>query len=248
MSTAPSADGAPNANPQASAESRDLLPTLLIGLTVTTGLVDAISVLGLGSVFTANMTGNIVFLGFAMVGTPGFSIPRSLVALAAFLIGAVGGGCLGTGRFAPSRRRWLLTVAGVESALVLVAAFFALGYDRTTREPAMSLYAMIAMTALAMGVRNATVRKLAVADLTTSVLTLALTGLAADSSLAGGTNPRWQRRLGSVIAIALGAAVGAVLVTNVGLALPLVLTAVVAVLLTIRYALHPSSTIEAHRA
>src|SRR5438309_11844799 len=71
------------------------LPLLLVVLTITTGLIDAVSVLGLGRVFTANMTGNIVFLGFALAGVPDFSARRSLAALAAFLIGAVIGGRLG---------------------------------------------------------------------------------------------------------------------------------------------------------
>ena len=65
-----------------------------------------------------------------------------------------------------------------------------------------------------MGIRNATIRKLAVPDLTTTVLTLTVTGLAADSSLAGGGNPRWQRRAGSVIAMFVGAGLGAVLIRN----------------------------------
>ncbi len=82
------------------------LPALLLVLTVTTGLIDAVSVLGLGRVFTANMTGNIVFLGFALAGVPGFSRPRSLAALAAFLVGAVIGGRLGA-RLEGSQRRWL---------------------------------------------------------------------------------------------------------------------------------------------
>jgi uncharacterized membrane protein YoaK (UPF0700 family) len=63
-----------------------------------------------------------------------------------------------------------------------------------------------------MGMRNAAVRKLGVADLTTTVLTLTITGLAADSSLAGGSNSRWQRRLGSIVAMFAGAAVGALLI------------------------------------
>src|SRR2546428_14031880 len=71
------------------------LPLLLLVLTVTTGLIDAVSVLGLGRVFTANMTGNVVFLGFALARVPGFSAVRSLAALAAFLAGAVVGGRLG---------------------------------------------------------------------------------------------------------------------------------------------------------
>ena len=65
------------------------------------------------------------------------------------------------------------------------------------------------LTGLATGIRNATVRKLAVRDLTTTVLTLTLTGLAADSSLAGGSNPGWVRRAAAVGAMSAGAAVGA---------------------------------------
>ena len=60
----------------------DPLPWVLSVLTVTTGLVDAVSVLGLGRVFTANMTGNVVFLGFAAAGVPGFSIARAVPGLA----------------------------------------------------------------------------------------------------------------------------------------------------------------------
>ena len=44
------------------------LPAVLVGLTAVTGLVDAVSYLALGHVFTANMTGNVVFLGFALAG------------------------------------------------------------------------------------------------------------------------------------------------------------------------------------
>src|SRR2546422_9012572 len=97
------------------------LPALLVVLTITTGLIDAVSVLGLGRVFTANMTGNIVFLGFALAGVPDFSARRSLAALAAFLIGAVIGGRLGA-RLDHSRQRGLLRVAGIEASLPLTAA------------------------------------------------------------------------------------------------------------------------------
>src|SRR5947209_14206989 len=68
------------------------LPTLLVGLTIVTGLVDAFSYLALGHVFVANMTGNVVFLGFAFAGATGFSIPASLVALGSFVCGALIGG------------------------------------------------------------------------------------------------------------------------------------------------------------
>jgi uncharacterized membrane protein YoaK (UPF0700 family) len=68
-----------------SERERALLPVLL-GLTVVTGLVDAASVLGLGRVFTANMKGNIVFLGFAAAGAPGHSFARSSAAVGAWLL------------------------------------------------------------------------------------------------------------------------------------------------------------------
>ena len=59
--------------------TRPDLPLLyaLTSLTVVSGLVDAVSYLGLGHVFTANMTGNVVLLGFATAGAPGFSVPRA---------------------------------------------------------------------------------------------------------------------------------------------------------------------------
>jgi uncharacterized membrane protein YoaK (UPF0700 family) len=95
-----------------------------------------------------------------------------------------------------------------------------------------------------MGLRNAAARRLGVADLTTTVLTLTLTGLAADSSLAGGENPRWIRRVASVVALFGGAALGAALVFATGLAVPLTLCGVCVLLATFLYAAHPPSSTE----
>jgi Protein of unknown function (DUF1275) len=72
------------------------LPPLLVVMTMVTGLVDAFSYLVLGHVFVANMTGNVVFLAFALAGAQGFSIPASLVAVGAFAAGALAGGALKT--------------------------------------------------------------------------------------------------------------------------------------------------------
>src|SRR5262245_12176272 len=176
---------------------KDPLPAMLLALTVVTGVVDAVSFLGLGHVFTANMTGNVVFLGFAAAGAPGLSISRSLVSLVAFLAGAALGGRLGAAMADSRRKAWLMTASLIEGLLLLAAALAALVIDRHLASTESNLYAGIALTALAMGLRNATVRRLAVPDLTTTVLTLTLTGLAADSSLAGGTNPRIERRISS---------------------------------------------------
>ena len=219
----------------------DPLPWVLGVLTVTTGLVDAVSVLGLGRVFTANMTGNVVFLGFAAVGTPGFSVARAMVSLVGFVVGALLGGRLGVAMAGVARRRWLLTIAVVEAGLLLIAAWVAIGYDLVTLTPVPTLYTLIVLTAVAMGLRNATVRRLAVPDLTTTVLTLTLTGIAADSTLAGGRNPRAGRRLAAMLAIFAGSAVGAVLVSWGGLTLPLAVSGVCILLVTVAYATHPAS-------
>jgi uncharacterized membrane protein YoaK (UPF0700 family) len=95
------------------------LPALLLLLTATTGVVDAVSILSLGRVFVANMTGNVVFVGFALVGAPGFSLAASLFALAGFLVGAFGGGAV-ISRLKLNRIRLLRDAVGVEVAAVAV--------------------------------------------------------------------------------------------------------------------------------
>lgn len=217
------------------------LPWLLLLLSVTTGLVDAISVLGLGKVFTANMTGNVVFLGFAAAGTPGFRVMPYLVAMLAFLGGALIGGRAGKMHRGRPLRRWLLTAAGIEALLLWIAAVVAIGFDIATQSPSAALFAIIILTGLAMGFRNATIRQLKIPDLTTTVLTLTLTGLAADSRWAGGTNPNWARRIGGVAAIFAGAAVGAAMVIHLGLTAPLVLAGVLTLAGTAACALHPEA-------
>ena len=178
--------------------------------TAITGMIDAISYLALGHVFTANMTGNVVFVAFAVAGVPGLSLTRSLTALVAFLIGALIGGRLAT-RFAELvRPNWITTALSIESALLLVATLAAIKF-RDSSESLFQLYSIIALTAVAMGIRNATVRKMGIADLTTTVLTLTITGLAADSRFAGGSSPRWGRRLLAVIVMFVGAAIGTLL-------------------------------------
>ena len=191
-------------------------------LTVVSGLVDAVSYLGLGHVFTANMTGNVVLLGFAAAGAPGFSIPASLASLGSFLVGAACAGRI-TLRI-PSRRSWLLTAMAIEGLLAGGAAVVA--SSTSTIGSGWPRYAVIVLMAFAMGVRNSTIRRLAVPDVTTTVLTMTLTGLAADSTLAGGTNPKVGRRAAAIVAMLVGAIVGAVLFLHQGATIPLAVVAV----------------------
>ncbi|MEV6054307.1 YoaK family protein [Streptomyces sp. NPDC052107] len=199
--------------PGASGGREPLLPALMT-VTAVSGLIDAVSYLGLGHVFTANMTGNVVIIGFAAAGVPGFTVLGSLVSLAAFLLGAGAAGRLGTvlgHRTSASRLRCVLLLETVLLATATTVAFVS----------SHAVHALIALIALAMGLRNGTVRKLAVPDVTTTVLTLTLTGLASDSTPAGGTNPRAGRRLASVLAMLAGAFGGALLVQHTGLGWPL---------------------------
>ena len=184
----------------------------LLGMTAVTGLVDAVSFLSLGSVFTANMTGNILILAFATARVSGLSVARSSTALISFVIGAILGGRIMARASADSRIRFAAQALLVEIVFLLAASVCGIGYTGDWMDHSFQRFALIILTALAMGTRNAAVRKLAIPDLTTTVLTLTVTGIAADSSLAKGNNPRLARRVGSVLAIFLGAAFGAVVI------------------------------------
>jgi len=197
---------------------------LLLALTAVTGIVDAVSYLTLGHVFVANMTGNVVFLGFALAGAPGVSLAASLAALAAFFAGALVGGRLGV-RAGADRGRQLVAVTTVGGSLLVLAAIAAAVAGQPVSSGAR--YALIVPMALTMGAQNAMARRLAVPDLTTTVLTLTLTGVAADSRLAGGGGGHPGRRLLAVSAMLAGALVGAVLVLHVDIVLPLALAALI---------------------
>ncbi|MFE7314044.1 YoaK family protein [Streptomyces sp. NPDC057555] len=195
------------------------LLSVLTVLTMVTGLVDAISYLGLGHVFTANMTGNVVIIAFALVGATGFSVSASLLSLAAFAVGAVAAGRLELALRRRPRHHWLRTCLGVEALLLGAATAVAFTASSGIR------YSVIALTAVAMGMRNGTVRKLGVPDMTTTVLTLTVTGLAFDSPLAGGTNLRAPRRITTVVVLLLGAMLGGWLVLQHDLGWPLLISA-----------------------
>jgi uncharacterized membrane protein YoaK (UPF0700 family) len=179
-------------------------------LTVLTGVVDAVSILSLGRVFVANMTGNVVFVGFALAGASGFSLSASLSALAGFLLGAALFGAAGE-RVGAHRGHLVASVAGGELSLVVVAL---LTFLLAGSHPASAARDVIAaLLALAMGLQNAAVRQLKVFDLTTTVLTMTLTGIAAD--LRQHDHFAVIRRLLAVMAMLAGAVAGALLVLHV---------------------------------
>ncbi|MFI9271048.1 YoaK family protein [Kitasatospora sp. NPDC052896] len=198
------------------------LPPLLLGLTVTSGLVDAVSYLLLGQVFVANMTGNVAFLAFGLAGVPQFSRSATLTALAGFALGALLGGRLISR--VPHRGRAMLHGVFLETVLVAAAAALAAAGPDPVAGPAR--YLATAVLAVAMGFQNAMVHLLGVPDLTTTVLTRTMAGALADTGAGRSRAEQTGRRLLSVLVLLLGAAAGALVVRHLNRQLALAAPAV----------------------
>jgi uncharacterized membrane protein YoaK (UPF0700 family) len=188
---------------------RDPLTLALLALTFTSGIVDAVSYLGLGRVFTANMTGNVVLLGFGIAHSGGLPILAPVVSLGSFAIGAGGGGLLGA-KLAHRRAAHLSAALTVQASLIACATVLAAATHVDTGSA--SRYVLIGALAVAMGLQTATARRLAVPDLPTTVVTQTLTGFVADSRLFGGSGQGTVRRGSAVTAMLAGALTGALLV------------------------------------
>jgi uncharacterized membrane protein YoaK (UPF0700 family) len=200
------------------------LPRLLILMTVVTGLVDSFSYLKLSRVFVANMTGNVIFLSFSLGGAAGFLWWGSLLAIATFSVGAFIGGRI-RARHDTHRGRHLLVAAAGQSCIVLAAFVVALVLPRPYDDTALVI--LILLLGIGMGMQNATARALKVPDLNTTVLTLTITGISADSTPAGGSGSKLGRRLLSVLSLFLGGVAGALLIIRSGDAPWVLLIAVV---------------------
>ena len=187
---------------------------------MVTGLVDAFSYLTLDHVFVANMTGNVVFLGFALAGARGFSVAASSLALGSFAAGSLLGGRLVV-VITGDRGRLLAFATSIQ--VVLVAAATVVRILVGSAGSSAGHYLLIFLLAASMGLQNATVRKVAVPDLTTTVLTLTTTAIFADSRLVGGPGSMSGRRLVSVLAMFVGALLGALLVVHTSSGLVLVI-------------------------
>lgn len=224
-----------------------LLSPALVILTYVAGLVDALSYLALGHVFVANVTGNIVFLGFSIAHAQGFVWWTSALTLVAFMVGALIGGRI-IHYFGHHRARHLLVSTGVQALFVIAALVGIYLLNQFAPEPAMGgtavgntssmpaavqgtqsgpslnfptanhidlhIILLIVLLAPAMGIQNSTARKLSVPDLPTTVLTMTLTGVVADTSAHGHEKSKLGRRAVVMVALALGALTGALLQTH----------------------------------
>lgn len=206
------------------------LPILLLSLTAVTGIVDAISILSLGRVFVANMTGNVVFVGLALARAPGFSLVSSLFALLGFLIGAATGGQL-INRYGNDRGKLFAVSCVFEFAVIVLAMVVTLCISHPTIGA--GRYSLSILLAIMMGLQNAVVRRLAVPDMTTTVLTMTLTGIAADVKRGGWRSLQLIRRVVAVLMMLIGALVGGELVLKSTVNSAIVLVAVIEFLVLI---------------
>lgn len=185
---------------------------LMLVLTFTTGIVDAVGFLGLDRVFTGNMTGNVVILGMAVVGAEDLPVVGPVLALVGFMTGAALGGRV----LKRAAGKW----TGLTTALFLTVGLVCLGLAVVLLvvgdhpDPAVGL-PVTTLLGAAMGLQAATARFVAVKDVTTVVVTSTITGLAADSRLGSGKSRTdgggSGRRFLAVVLILAGAAVGAAL-------------------------------------
>ena len=180
----------------------------LLLLTFATGMVDAVSVLVLGHVFVANMTGNVIFLGFWFVPHSGVDLTAAVVAFASFVTGTVLGGRLAR-HLDYEVRRWLAIAFSVEIVVLVTLSVLAgtgvLDYHNNTK------LILIAGLAITFGIQNATARQFGIQELSTTVLTSTIVGIGFDSRLAGGTGDRERLRYSVVLTMCGGAVVGATL-------------------------------------
>jgi len=182
----------------------------MLVLTFTTGINDAVGYLGLDKVFTGNMTGNVVVLGMALAGGSGLPVLGPALALVGFMAGAAIAGRV-LKRSDPPWGRHTTIMFGVVAFIMLAlsALLFVVG-----DEPPHGLGVVVTTSAaLAMGMQAAVARLVAVKDVTTVVVTSTITGLAADSWFGAGVAGSTPRRVVAIVAILVGALVGALLLT-----------------------------------
>lgn len=209
----------------------------LLLLTFATGIVDAVSVLALGHVFVANMTGNVIFLGFWFVPHSGVDMTAAVVAFVSFVAGTVLGGRLAR-HIDADVRLWLAVALGVEVVVLVILSILAgagvLNYHDNTK------LILTAGLALTFGSQNATARRFGIQELSTTVLTSTIVGLGFDSRLAGGSGHREKLRYSVVVTMCVGAVVGATM-TRFTVAPVIALAAVVVAVATAIFQFGPRS-------
>jgi uncharacterized membrane protein YoaK (UPF0700 family) len=190
----------------ASPVSNRLTVIALLLLTFATGLADAISILVLGHVFVANMTGNVIFLGFWLAPRTNIDLTAVAVALPTFVCTTIVSGRLFR-HFGERTRRWITTVLATE--IVLLVALSILAGTGVLRYHDNTKLITIGLLAVTFGLQHSSARQFGIPELSTTVLTSTIVSLGLDSRLAGGTGARQKLRFSVVFTMCVGAFLGA---------------------------------------
>src|SRR6201993_484967 len=201
---------------------------LLVALTFASGAVDAISYFGLGQIFSAFMSGNMVFLGFGIANIKGHRLPIVL-ALSTFAVGAYVGLRIATRR-AQESGLWPPRMSLLLGLVAMAEAGFLAVWSATAGHPPTEITCLlIVFFSLAMGIQTAAVRSLDVQGVFTTAGTFTL--VAVTGILAGARSRAEMPRLAGVLTgLVGGAGVGGLLflhARNYAPALPLVITVLV---------------------
>jgi uncharacterized membrane protein YoaK (UPF0700 family) len=208
---------------------RDYSLALLL-LTAATGAIDGVSYLALDRVFTGNMTGNVLFIGFGLVGVEDIPVLNNLIALLTFMVGAVIGARVTrhSGRVKLPRSSLLLLLIGTVAVFALAVVWILVGRIGT---PVM--IAITGVLALLLGAQAAAVKHVGIRDLSTVVVTMTMVNLSSDSRLAGGTGAAWLRRVAAIVMMGLGALGSAAVTLHWGGAYALLLAGAIMAVATV---------------
>jgi uncharacterized membrane protein YoaK (UPF0700 family) len=197
---------ATNTEPETFVDRQALRDVLLVALTVASGAVDAISYFGLGKIFSAFMTGNIVFLGFGIAEIEGPDVEPVICAISMFAAGSYLGLRIATqhsrksGPWPPAMTVLLVLIATAEGAFLVV--WLAAGGHPPTKV----CDVLIILFSLAMGIQTAAVRSLGVQGVFTTAGTFTLVAFA--GTFAGSRSRAEMPRLAGVLTGLIAGAVG----------------------------------------
>ena len=152
--------------------------SMLLLLSLAAASLDAISYLGLGRVFTAMMTGNTVLLGLALAQGEVLAALRSILALIGFAIGVFVGAIIVERESEPAE--WPAAVTAALAFETMILIIFAASFTLFGNTHQGIVYLLIILSAFAMGVQSAAVRRLGVPGIATTYITGTLTSLMID--------------------------------------------------------------------
>jgi uncharacterized membrane protein YoaK (UPF0700 family) len=204
----------------ASIDPHRVRDALLAALAVAAGSVDALAWLALGKVFSAFMTGNVVFVAVGLCSRDSVLALHAAIAVCAF-----GAGAFATARFMPREAPTVLWPARVTVGLLasaLVQAAFWIVWLRVGGHPGSTLMALLlAASASAMGIQTATAVALGVHAVFTTAATATWTVLVGDTAHWSETRIERRRLAMVLVGTLLGALLGALLLIHVRLWMPL---------------------------